>query len=309
MTELELEVFLAVAGSGSLSAAAQGLHITQPAVSRHIRALEEELDCTLLVRGRGVRRVELTEQGRDFIEVARRWQQVWREAREVTARGRERRLSVASVGSVSTSLLPAVFRTFLEEDGRRTLSFHSAHSSEAYPMVADGVADLAFVTDHMYHPQVEAAPAFRQSMVLLAGRESGLGERVHPSQLDPGKELRLPWYPEYDLWHTGWFSGAARPRAVLDQMSLLEEFLRWENWGDSWVIAPTLVAERLQERTEVTVHLLEEGPPDEIIWYLLRRRRKPELIRAFLNCLERELARRDGTESLLGKEGSGPLSP
>ena len=50
-----------------------------------------------------------------------------------------------------------------------------------------------------------------------------MAETVHPSALDPSRELRLPWNPEYDLWHSFWFSSAAAPRVVLDQMSLLED--------------------------------------------------------------------------------------
>ena len=52
MTQQEIEVFLAVEKLGSVSAAAQALYITQPAVSRHIRALEESLGCPLFIRGR-----------------------------------------------------------------------------------------------------------------------------------------------------------------------------------------------------------------------------------------------------------------
>lgn len=302
MTEQEIEVFLTVARTGSLSGAAQALYITQPAVSRHLRALEGELGCPLLVRGRGQRRAELTDQGRDFIEVAEKWRQVWQEAREVASRDRERRLSVASVGSVSTYLLPPVFRAFLEEAPRRALTFHSRHSREAYDCVARGLDDIAFISDDMYHPQVETVPAFREPMVLVAGEGSGLPETVHPSRLDPSRELRLPWNPEYDLWHSFWFSAAAEPRAVLDEMALLEEFLSWRGgWVDSWAVAPALVAGALRDRCSVRIHRLEEGPPDEIVYYLLGRRRKRELTAALLDCLDRELARQEQVESYLGR--------
>ena len=50
MTQQGIEVFLAVARLGSVSAAAQALYITQPAVSRHLRALEETLGCALVVQ-------------------------------------------------------------------------------------------------------------------------------------------------------------------------------------------------------------------------------------------------------------------
>ena len=134
MTQQGIEVFLAVAQSESISGAAQALYITQPAVSRHLRALESDLGCALVVRGRGQRRVELTDRGRDFVQVAEKWRILWQEAREVASRDRAQALRVASVGSLSTYLLPPVFRDFLAPG--RTLTFHHYHSREAYDYVA-----------------------------------------------------------------------------------------------------------------------------------------------------------------------------
>lgn len=297
-TQQGIDVFLAVARLSSISAAAQALYITQPAVSRHLRALEEALGCSLVIRGRGQRRVELTDRGRDFVRVAEKWRLLWLEAREVADRDRTQALRVASVGSLVSYLLPPVFREFLAPG--RALTFHNYHSQEAYDYVAQGLADIALISDHMYHPQVETIPAFRSAMVLLAGPELPWPERVHPSRLDPSRELRLPWNPEYDLWHSFWFSTAAVPRAVLDQMSLLEEFFSWQDsWRDSWAIAPALVAVPLSKKLGLTVRRIENGPADEIIYYLLGPRRKDELTLAFLTCLDRELDRRPEVESLL----------
>ena len=59
-----LQYFLAVAREESISAAAQSLHISQPALSTQLKALEEELGKQLLIRGtKGSRRVMLTEEG------------------------------------------------------------------------------------------------------------------------------------------------------------------------------------------------------------------------------------------------------
>lgn len=269
MTQQGIEVFLAVARLGSISAAAQALYITQPAVSRHLKFLEDALGCSLVVRGRGQRRVELTDQGRDFVQVAEKWRLLWQETREVAGRDRAQTLRVASVGSLVSYLLPPVFRDFLDAPGR-TLTFHHYHSSEAYDYIAQGLADVALISDHMYHPQVETVPAFRSAMVLLTGPGLDWPETVHPSRLNPSRELRLPWNPEYDLWHSFWFSAAAAPRAVLDQMSLLEEFFTWQDsWWDSWTIAPALVAVPLSKKLGLTLRQLENGPADEIIYYLL----------------------------------------
>ena len=298
MTQQSIEVFLAVANLGSVSAAAQALFITQPAVSRHLRALEEELNCSLIRRGRGQRRVELTEQGSDFIRVAEKWRLLWRETREVAGQDRAQVLRAASVGSLASYLLPPVFRDFLAPG--RALTFHHYHSREAYEYVAQGLTDVALISDHMYHPQVETVPAFRCPMVLLTASELDWPETVHPSQLDPAAELRLPWNPEYDLWHSFWFSAAATPRAVLDQMSLLEEFFSWQDvWQDSWAVAPAVAAVPMAKKLGLSIRALESGPSDEIIYYLQGPRRKEELTRVFLDCLNRELGRRPEVTSLL----------
>ncbi|MDN5855829.1 MAG: LysR family transcriptional regulator [Actinomycetia bacterium] len=65
-----VRVFTAVARHGSVTAAAQELHLTAPGVSQHVRRLERELDATLLERsGRGIR---LTPAGRVFAGHAER---------------------------------------------------------------------------------------------------------------------------------------------------------------------------------------------------------------------------------------------
>lgn len=65
-----LRYFTAVAELLNFSRAAARLHVTQPALSRQIRALEEELGCTLLRRGPNAR-TELTPEGRVLLEGAR----------------------------------------------------------------------------------------------------------------------------------------------------------------------------------------------------------------------------------------------
>jgi len=291
MTLQEIEVFLSVARSGSVSAAAQSLYITQPAVSRHLNALERELDCILLHRGRGQRQVELTDQGRDFIPAAEKLRHAFREAMEVPRSGGEQTLRVSSVGSLSSYLLPGIFRTFLRSQPGSSLVFHQMSSSQSYEAVARGEMDLALISDDMYHTQVETIPLFREPMLLLVGKDSPLSGSIHPSELDPAKEVRLPWNPEYDLWHSFWFRSGARPRIVVNQMTLLEAAFSWQDgWGDSWAVAPALVARVIAEKTGARICTLEDGPPEEIIYFLLGRRRKPELVQSFLASLRRELA-------------------
>lgn len=59
-----LQYFLAVAREQNISSAAESLHISQPALSTQLKALEKELGKELLIRGtKGSRKVLLTEEG------------------------------------------------------------------------------------------------------------------------------------------------------------------------------------------------------------------------------------------------------
>lgn len=57
----ELQYFLAVTQEGTISGAAQALHVAQPSLSRQMRELEEHLGKTLFIRGN--RKIILTEEG------------------------------------------------------------------------------------------------------------------------------------------------------------------------------------------------------------------------------------------------------
>ncbi len=107
-----LEDFLALAASGNFSRAAEERHMTQPAFSRRIRALEEWLGVVLL--DRGTHPATLTETGEWFRAVAQeilaRVARVPDEARAVADAG-SATLRLASTHALSFTFLPAWLRS------------------------------------------------------------------------------------------------------------------------------------------------------------------------------------------------------
>ena len=92
MTLVQLRHFIALADQASFSKAAQAVHLSQPAFSRSIRALEDELRLPLL--DRIGRRIEWTVHGREALERARR---IVFDADELRARGRAKEPGVGSL--------------------------------------------------------------------------------------------------------------------------------------------------------------------------------------------------------------------
>ena len=296
MTEQSIEIFLAVVRTGSISGAAQTLYITQPAVSRHIRALENEIGCTLFQRGKGIRKILLTEQGESFLSLAQRWLSLWRETKEISIHTVPR-LNLSSVGSISSYILPNVIHRFISDYPEITFRFANHHSFEAYQNVENGTSDLALISDDIYYNGVETIPAFREPMVLITSNLCGLPVApIHPTQLDPLQEIRLPWNPEYDVWHDFWFSPTAPARAVIDQMTLLEAFL---SWGECWTIAPISVANALSIRCAACIHELQEGPSPRIIYYLKKPNSCLQSVSIFLSCLKQSILQLPDIECLL----------
>jgi DNA-binding transcriptional LysR family regulator len=74
----QLTTFVTVISEGSMTAAADKLFLTQPAVSQQIRNLEEDLGVELLVRG--VRQIKATPQGEILYEYAKKILQLTQQA-------------------------------------------------------------------------------------------------------------------------------------------------------------------------------------------------------------------------------------
>lgn len=268
MTFLEIEAFLSIAQSGSFSSAAEKLYVTQPALGRRIRALEEELGYTLFVRGKGQRHVQLTRQGQAFIGLAHRWQALWNETREAALLGHEKNFYVASVGSLMAFVLPAVFQTFIREHPECSLHVSTLHSNEAYSYVSGKNADIAFITDPMYSSQVTTTMLFQEDLCLVAGTGMKFPEEVHLKDLDPRSEILTRWDRNFDAWHDYYFGAMTMPRVYLDEMGFLQFFTQS---GDNWAFLPVSMARRMLKTAPISIHKLADAQlPKRTLYYLNR---------------------------------------
>ena len=109
----DLHYFVAVAEELHFRRAAERLHMTQPALSRQIRALETEVGVLLLQRTQ--RQVQLTVAGKIFLAEARAILQRTEQAVQLTqraARGEIGQLKISFVAPALRGILPTIIRVF-----------------------------------------------------------------------------------------------------------------------------------------------------------------------------------------------------
>jgi DNA-binding transcriptional LysR family regulator len=161
-----LRVLRAVAAYGSITAAAQALHVTTSAVSQQLAKLERETGAQLVERnGRGIRLTEAAEllagHATSILTLAERAQSDI-DARCGTVTGK---LTVAGLPTATRGLAAPALRRMGSAHPALRVSLTEADSGEAVQLVARGDADLAIVHDWPNAPL--AAPEYLSRALLL----------------------------------------------------------------------------------------------------------------------------------------------
>ncbi|WP_216897390.1 LysR family transcriptional regulator [Nocardia alni] len=144
-----LECLLAVADLGSVTSAARHLHLSQPAISHQLAALEREAGTTLLIRDR--RGVRLTTAGRAALPEARKAvaaaDDAIRLARTV-GQGRGGTVRVVYAQSLTVALLAPVLARWNLDRPEVTIALHESTNWEmSFAMLESGEADLGLFAD------------------------------------------------------------------------------------------------------------------------------------------------------------------
>jgi LysR family cys regulon transcriptional activator len=155
----------------SVSHTAVRLNLVQPAVSQHLKQLEQELG-TRLFRRKGKRLVGLTQVGEQVVGYARR---TLADAANILAIGRDQlaeEFGVLRLGTTHTEaryVLPPVVRRFREDYPGVEVQIHQGTPQQLVDMtVGDGV-DIAICTEAIgSHPALAAVPCYRWNRRLIA---------------------------------------------------------------------------------------------------------------------------------------------
>lgn len=142
----QLTYFIAIAEEGSISRAAERLHIAQPPLSQQLKLLEEELGIKLVERS--TRKLELTEAGKALQhrskQVLELLETSLKEVRDI-AEGLQGRLSIGTVSSAGATLLPDIIRSFHKTYPCIDFEIFDEDTSKIIELLDHGVIDIGII--------------------------------------------------------------------------------------------------------------------------------------------------------------------
>jgi DNA-binding transcriptional LysR family regulator len=197
----QLQLFLAAAEEGSITAAAKRMHLTQPALSRQVKALEEELGVELFTRG--AHSVNLTPAGTTLLEEGRKLlERAERVVKQVRATAEGEPLRIGYAPSLAGSLLGHALERFSQIHPRVRVQLSDCSSAEMRDGLIQGHLDVVVTVPWEGDTQSVGWTTIRRHRMGLAVPEThplAKKKKIPLATLD-GQKLLLysrTDYPEY----------------------------------------------------------------------------------------------------------------
>lgn len=239
MNLAEIETFLTIVNTKSITRTADLLFLSQPTVSHRLTSLENELGFPLVIRQKGHKQVELTAKGTDFIILAERWMSLWKETMELQRNQDSLLLTIGCTDSLNVAVFAPLYDRILNEQTKLDLNIESHHSSELYGLLGEHSIDIGFVYHKLHYKNIITEKIFEEKLYLIQSDQPVIpAPAIHTDELDPSLELFLSWDDNYQIWHDRWLSSASRPHIAADTITLLDRL--WKKPGN-WMVAPQSV--------------------------------------------------------------------
>jgi len=182
----QLHIFFTVAERGSFSGAAQALHMTQPAVTMQIQALEEYYGTKLF--NRSTKRIELTEAGKELLTYAKKSIDLVKETDLAMSKFTHRlqgRLLLGASLTVGEYILPRILGPFNEQYPNISIQMKVMNTTQILDEMLKHQLTFGLIEAQVFHPDVHTEPVLSDELQLivpndhpLAGRDTVTMEEV-----------------------------------------------------------------------------------------------------------------------------------
>jgi len=284
----DLLTFSAVARSGGITRAAEELNTVQSNVTQRVKALEAEIGTALFERhSRGM---TLTGAGRRLLPYAQRMAALSHEAM-LAARDDGEPKGPLAIGSMETTAavrLPSLLAEFHRRFPAVRLTLKTATTADLVAAVLDGLLDGAFVAGPIEHADLTSTLAFREELVLVTARRFTNLATLRAGTPESG--------PTALVFRTGCtyrqrleqvFSDFGWPSAARFELGTLDGMIGCVAAGMGVTLLPRAVAERSDQRKEISIHTLDTSWSRVDTLFVQRRSaHQYSALSGFVSCLK-----------------------
>jgi DNA-binding transcriptional LysR family regulator len=271
-----VETFLAIAETRSLSKAAEMLFLSQSTVSYRLKILEQEIGIPLIQREQGKGFITLTEKGEEFVNIAQRWVSLFQDTSAWKAQKSLYKLNIGCVDSLNTCLFHEMYKSLLKNDTPLAINVGTHWSVTIYKLIENYEIDVGFALSQLPSKNIVCKPLFSERMVLISSSDSKLPGTVHLKDLDPDKEIYLYCGPTFQAWHDNFFENTSRKFSSVDTITLLSSFI---NVPDFWSIVPISVAKKLVASNNITISEVADSPPERTCYQIINKNPVPNKLK------------------------------
>lgn len=287
-----LRYFVAVAEERHFGRAAQRLYISQPALSRQVRLLEDAVGLALFHRGE--RPVALTDAGHQLLPRAREAlaaAQRFADAGGELRRAQRARLRLGFVGQAVNELTPRLLRAFAEQHPEVAVQLRQSDLRDLSAGLRDGAVDLAMVRLPIDTTGLCLQPVLREPRAAVLPDDHPLAGHA---TLSVRQLLDLPWVhaatsdPAYQHFALALGQRGGTPPVLGPVVSSIDEYLEAVLAGQGVGLAP-LSASRYYRRPGLTYVPVPDAEPSVVALAWLDRPGHPVAPGAAFLALARRL--------------------
>lgn len=265
MNTLEIEAFLAILRHGNLTEAAKALFISQSTLSHRLFELERKVGKTLIERERGGKSLVLTDYGKQFLLIAKRWENLIQDTRRLQSQKNNLSLAIGTVDTFHTFVFPPLYQALYDHVPKINLNLKTHNSEELYLQLDRGEIDVGFTLLNLPMRNIVVKKIYTEPRVVL--RKEVLPnidkKLIRPEDLDPAHEIFFVGDTAFHTWYQCWKEGKGYPSLQVDTTQLLLPLL--DKVG-SWSIVPMCIARKLVSMGSYACYQLEDQPPERICY-------------------------------------------
>ena len=285
MNREDIETFLAIVEGKSILKAAEILYLSQSTVSQRLKNLENTLNVQLIKRHKGIKTIQLTNAGQEFVPFALDFLQLYDKMLETLHNPTKLFIRVGCSDSLSTYFFAPFWEIFSQKYKKISISVSVLNSDQIYDMVEKKELDIGLPAFSFHNHNVVTRKIYEDKQLLVASypfpdvmelskhngkyvkEENFKKETIAIDCLDTSEEIFIDWGNAFRDWHYQWFQNRISKYRV-NTISMVSSFLKSHK---GWTIVPASVASILKEQTELYIYELEDRPPNRLVHEIVHR--------------------------------------